>query len=409
MTSGDQNFSLKEVALAAFLPSMVFSIGEGAIIPIIPVVADNLGAGIALAGFVAAMIMVGELVGDIPSGWLVSRIGERNAMIYSSLLCIAGLVASLLSPSIVMLIIGVFVIGVATAVFALARHAFMTTHVPIRYRARALSTLGGLFRAGWFVGPLISAGVIQVFGDTHAVFWVHIVACVATIVVLLVVPDPATTVSKRLGVDAGKLDARQRTAGLFRTIWSFRDVLAHMGLGAAIIGAVRSSRIVILPLYAVAIGMSDSSTALVIGIAGGVDFALFYVSGQIMDRFGRLWSALPSMLGLGLAHIALLLVTGAPMFVVVAILMAVANGIGSGIIMTLGADLAPQGNPAPFLGAWRFTSDAGQAAAPLVVAAVTAVATLGVAAVGMGVVGLIGAALLGRWIPRYVPRRPAEP
>lgn len=404
MTDGEKGFSLKEVALAAFLPTLIFSVGEGAILPIIPVVADNLGAGIALAGFVGAMLMVGEVAGDIPSGWVVSRIGERNAMIYASLLCIAGLVASLLSPSIVVLIVGVFVIGIATAVFALARHAFMTSYVPVRYRARALSTLGGLFRAGWFVGPLISAGAIQVFGDTHVVFWIHIVACVATIVVLLVAPDPAATVAARLGEDAGKAEARQRTEGLFRTIWDFRGVLARMGLGAAIISAVRSSRIVILPLYAVAIGMSDASTALVIGIAGGLDFALFYASGQIMDRFGRLWSALPSMLGLGLAHIALVLVADEPLFVVVAVVMAVANGIGSGIIMTLGADLAPQGNPAPFLGAWRFTSDTGQALAPLAISAVTAAATLGVAAIGMGVVGLVGAGLLARWIPRYLPR-----
>jgi len=408
VTSGEKSFSLKEVALAAFLPTVLFSIGEGAILPIIPVVADNLGAGIALAGFVGAMIMVGELVGDIPSGWVVSRLGERNAMIYASLLCIAGLVASLLSPSLVMLTVGVFVIGIATSVFALARHAFMTSYVPIRYRARALSTLGGLFRAGWFVGPIISAGVIQAFGDTHAVFWIHIAACVATIVVLLVVPDPTATVASRMAPDAGKVEARQRTAGLFRTIWNFRGVLARMGFGAAIIGAVRSSRIVILPLYAVAIGMSDSSTALVIGIAGGLDFALFYVSGQIMDRYGRLWSALPSMLGLGLAHIALVLVTDPPLFVVIAVVMAVANGIGSGIIMTLGADLAPQRNPAPFLGAWRFTSDTGQAIAPLAIAALTAATTLGVAAIGMGVLGLLGAGLLARWIPRYIPGKAAR-
>ena len=63
-------------------------------------------------------------------------------------------------------------------------------------------------------------------------------------------------------------------------------MLAQLGGGAALIGALRASRQVILPLWAVSIGISEPNTALIIGIAGGVDFALFYASGQIMDRFG---------------------------------------------------------------------------------------------------------------------------
>ena len=88
----ERPFSLRSVALAAFLPTLVFSIGEGAIIPIIPIVAHNLGATLAVAGLIAAMVMVGELVGDIPSGWIVSRIGERTAMIGASFLSIVGLI-----------------------------------------------------------------------------------------------------------------------------------------------------------------------------------------------------------------------------------------------------------------------------------------------------------------------------
>jgi MFS family permease len=421
MTSSDATFSIRDIALAAFLPTALFSIGEGAVIPIIPVLAHDLGAGLALAGFIGGMIMVGELMGDIPSGWVVSRYGERRSMIGSALLCIVGLVVCLLAPGELLLTIGVFLIGLATSVFALARHAFMTGYVPLRYRARALSTLGGVFRGGWFVGPFISAGVIALFGNPHAVFWVHIVMCLATTIVLIVVPDPTERIiasaSDAIGPagitatgsapDAGRTEAKERTEGLFRTIWTNRAVLLRMGTCAALISALRSSRTVILPLAAVAIGMSATNTALVIGIAGGVDFALFYTSGQIMDRFGRLWSALPSMLGLSVTHVALAFVSDETWFTVVAVAMAVANGVGSGILMTLGADLAPRTDPAPFLGAWRFTNDAGQAGAPLFVSAVTGLFSLATASISMGVLGLVGAGMLVRYVPRFVPRRRA--
>lgn len=428
MSISSPGFRWQSIALPAFLPTLLFSIGEGAIIPIIPIVANSLGGSLAIAGLVAAMITVGQLVGDIPSGWLVARIGERPAMIGASLLATVGLLVSTWASSTAALALGIFLIGIATAVFALARHAFMTSFVPMEFRARALSTLGGTFRLGAFIGPFIAAGVIHLTGSTSAVFWVHIVGCVGAAVVLIALPDPATTFGttrNRPGSTAGLAAASMpgstsvstpgrefvgaEAQGLFRTLWSNRAVLTKLGSGAALIGASRASRAVILPLWAVSIGLADTTTALVIGIAGAVDFALFYASGHVMDRYGRLWSALPSMIGLGVGQLVLAFTHDLPSafgwFVAVAMLLALANGIGSGILMTLGADLAGRDNPAPFLGAWRFTGDLGGAGAPLLVAGVTAVASLAVASGVMGVLGLVGAGILLRYIPRYLPRR----
>ena len=412
MTSDERPVSFRSVALAAFLPTLLFSIGEGAIIPIIPIAAGNLGASLAMAGFIASMVMLGELAGDIPSGWIVSRIGERWSMVGAAGVAILGVVVCLLAPNYWVLMAGIFLVGLATAVFALARHAFMTTYVPPRYRARALSTLGGIFRGGWFVGPLIASGVIAATGSTQSVFWIFVISCLGSVIVLLALPDPEKMFgpSPRVADAAGELltageeDAEERTHGLFRTIWSFRAVLARMGSGVALVAAVRSARTVLMPLWAVSIGLSESNTALIIGIAGAVDFALFYASGQIMDRFGRMWSAIPSMLGLGTGFAVLALThdldAKVAWYIGVSIFLSVANGIGSGIIMTLGADLAPKEKPAAFLGAWRFAGDAGQAAAPLFVSLLTAVVSISFASGIMGLLGLVGAGMLARYIPR---------
>jgi MFS family permease len=424
MSIAEQPFRWRSIALPAIVPTVLFSIGEGAIIPIIPIVADSLGASLALAGLIAAFLMVGELFGNIPSGWLIARVGERPAMIGATGLSVTGATICVIAPNPFVLGVGILFVGLSAAVFALARHAFMTSFVPIQYRARALSTLGGTFRLGFFVGPFITAGLITLTGTAASAFWVHIAACVGAAIILITLPDPTTTFGSirtvRLNgreLSNGEARAEEKSAGLFRTVYEKRDVLARMGVGAAIITALRSSRQVILPLWAVSIGLGDSSTALVIGIAGAVDFALFYTGGAIMDRFGRLWTAVPSVLGLGLGHIALAfthdLTAAATWFVIIAIALAVANGPGSGIIMTLGSDLADPRNPAPFLGAWRLTAGLGGASAPLIIAGVTAVASLAAAAGVIGAIGLIGAAVLVRYVPRYIAkpqsrRRPDE-
>ena len=413
----DPSFRWRSIALPALVPTLLFSIGEGAIIPIIPLFAENLGATLAIAGLVGGILMIGELVGDIPSGWLVSRIGERPAMIGASLLSVIGLVICLLSSNAIALSFGVFLVGLATAVFALARHAFMTSFVPITHRARALSSLGGIFRFGYFIGPFITAGAIHLFGTVASAFWIHIVACLAAAAVLVLVRDPTAafgTVKTVRAVDGKRMREGEalvagEARGLFRTIYANRGVLTKLGTGAALIAALRASRAVVLPLWAVSIGISDANTALIIGVAGAADFALFYASGQIMDRWGRLFTALPSMVGLGLGHLILSVTHDLPQnvewFIAAAMFLSLANGIGSGILMTLGADLADKGNPAPFLGAWRFTGGIGSAGAPLAIAGITALASLPIAAATMGVLGFVGAGILLRYVPKYAPHR----
>lgn len=415
MTSTEAHqFRWRSIALPALLPTLLFAIGEGAIIPIIPAAAGNLGASLAIAGLIAGVLTIGELFGNVPSGWLIARFGERPAMIGAAALSIGGLLICLVAPHPVILGLGILLIGLATAVFGLARHTFMTTFVPLEFRGRALSTLGGTFRAGLFIGPMLAAVAIQLTGAVGSAFLIHIAASVAAGAILVGMPDPTVTHGavgkarpevRRAGIGG---QSAEPEASLFRTIHRNRVILSRLGVGAALIGALRASRAVILPLWALSIGVSATDTAIIIGIAGAVDFALFYAGGVMMDRFGRAWTALPAMIGLGVGHLVLSVTHDVPAnfawFFGAAMLLSLANGIGSGILMTLGADLADRANPAPFLGAWRFTSGVGSAASPLIIAGVTAAASLSIAAASVGVLGLIGAGVMARYLPRYLPR-----
>jgi MFS family permease len=140
---------------------------------------------------------------------------------------------------------------------------------------------------------------------------------------------------------------------------------------------------------------------LIIGIAGAVDFALFYVSGQIMDRFGRRWAVVPSLVGLAVTHVALIFALSEPAFLWVAIAMSIANATGSGIVLTIGADLAPEGQRNEFLAAYRLLIDSGQAVTPLLVSGMTLAASLPVAIVVMSGVSLIGAGLGWKYLPKF--------
>ena len=404
MTTPEPEFRWRSIVAPALLPTLLFTIGEGAIIPLIPSLAAQVGADLAVAGLVAALLLVGQLIGDLPAGWIVARVGERAAMLGALVAAGVGIAIAALAPSVALLGLGMLVLGAAAAVFALARHALLTSAVPAAYRARALSTLGGVFRLGLMIGPFLGAAIITVTGETGAVYWLAIGALVAVAASLLLLPDPEGLLRRDRDAERPPVSPLD----VLRTIGARRDVLARLGLAALTVSSLRASRQVLLPLWAVSIGLGAAQTATIIGATAAVDFALFYLGGWLMDRFGRLYTAVPSTLGLGLGFIVLALSAeaGDPVawFIGVAIGLAVANGIGAGILMTMGSDLAGRHDPALFLGAWRLILDAGGAGAPVLLAGLTAAFSLAVGAGVLGALGLVGAGMLAWMIPRHLPR-----
>ncbi len=403
-------------------PTVLFALGEGAVIPLIPVLAAELGAGIAQAALITSFLVVGQLCGNIPAGWTVARYGERTTMALGGGLAMLGAGAMLIAPSTAVLALAVFVIGFCAATFGLARHSFMTTRVPLAFRARALSLLGGSFRLGTFVGPFVAAALLAVVGDELSAVWFFLGCLVATVLLVLLGPDPervvpAAEAAEDAGPDAaedsgepvtGSIPTAERI-GVLRTMWRYRRVLSRLGVAAASLSAIRSARQAVLPLWGLSLGLDAQTIALVVGISGAIDFALFYASGQVMDRFGRLWAALPAMLLMGGGFLALSFThdtdAASMWFAMFAAVLGVGNGLSSGILLTLGADVAPTSEPAGFLGSWRTLTDAGGAVAPLIVSGLTAALSLSVATGAMGVLGLLGAAAFVRWVPRFVPRR----
>lgn len=405
-----------------YLPTVLFSLGEGAVIPLIPVIAAEMGADVAFAALVASALVVGQLCGNLPAGWAVARIGERYTMVIAGIIAMASAAGLIFAPSIGVLAASVFVLGFCAASFGLARHAFMTTRVPVEFRARALSLLGGSFRLGIFIGPFVAAGLLELFATETAAIWFFLGCLIVMVLLVLLGPDPEKTIPvittpiRRPFVEdsgeavSGSIPTVERI-GIFRTMWQQRGVLSRLGLAAASLSAVRSARQVVLPLWGLSLGLDSQTIALVVGISGAIDFALFYASGQVMDRFGRVWAAMPAMVLMGAGFLALSFThdgdAAVLWFGMLAAVLGVGNGLSSGILLTLGADVAPKREPAAFLGSWRTLTDAGGAAAPLMVSAVTAVASLPIAAAVVGVIGLVGAVGFVRWIPRFVPRAKA--
>ena len=399
----EKNFRVRDKALKIYSPSLLYGLGLGAVAPIIAIAARERAADIATAALIVTLVGVGSLISNVPAALLVSRIGERFAMVIAAGWATAGISVGLFPSSLALFAVGVTMLGMAGSVFNLARQSYLAEAIPQQYRARAMSTLGGVMRIGVFAGPFIATLAMKWWGIAGA-FWVGAASMLLALVVCFAIPElPARAHNDSESSTGTSTDSLMRIA---KDNWR---VLCGVGFGVFCIAAVRSTRQVVLPLWGDSLGLSVETISLVYGLSGAIDMLIFYPAGKIMDIKGRAWIAVPCMVCMALALGLLPLTTGLGSFAAVAMLLGFGNGIGSGIVLTLGVDYSPAQGRAKFLGLWRLMADTGVMSGPILLSVMVAFASLGVGIWSIGAVSLLGAGIFGYSIPRSTRKRMAEP
>lgn len=385
--------TLRSLGASVYLPSFMLGLGQGAVIPMVALAAIELGASVPVAGAIVALRGIGTMVFDLPAGALVGRVGERKAMVAATVVLTVSLLGSAHSPGPLPFAAFTFLMGCSWSVWLLARQSYVTEVMPPGLRGRALSTVGGVNRVGTFAGPFCAAAAIYFVGIDGA-FYVHVVTAVIGCAVLVAVPDPYRLHEVHQHV-------RIRLATVVR---DNRHTFLTVGAGTMSIGVLRASRQVVLPLWANHIGLGPAAVGIIFGLSSAMDMTLFYPAGFVSDRWGRRFVAIPCLAIMALGHLALPLTDTFLTLSVVGLILGFGNGLGSGIVMTLGADFSPALGRASFLGAFRLIGDAGTAIGPVLVASATAATSLAGAAVVVGGLGLLGAMLIFACMPEPLHR-----
>ncbi len=397
MTSqGEQPFKLSSLIFSVYVPTLLFSIGQGAVIPAIPLFSRELGSSIAAAALVVAMRGLGQLAFDMPAGLAVSKWGDKGAMVAGTTMIGIVAIGASFSQSAIMLAIFIFFMGGGWAFWQIARLAYVSETAPVEARGRALSMTGGMNRVGNFIGPVIGGFLAQYFGY-EAAFWAQALAGVMAAAMMFIVV--------REGSGAEAFSAHGAGGRIVDTIVTHRDIYMRAGPPIIALGLLRQARQVFLPLWgADELLLSDGQIGLIVGASFFIDAAVFYPVGMIMDSFGRKWAMIPCLVTMAIGLLLLPLTSNFWGFMIIGGITGLGNGFGSGINMTLGADFSPALGRGEFLGVWRLVSDVGQAGGPLVISGLTGIGSLALASVASGGIGLAGAAVMLLFVPETLRR-----
>jgi MFS family permease len=133
---------------SVYIPSAMLAVGEGMLVPVLPLYVAALGAPYWLVGLVLAAESLGMLIGDVPSGALLRRLDRKVTMLVGVAVVGVSVTAMAFVDGVVAILLLRLGAGLGAALWGISRHTFLTTAVPPRQRGRAIAAFGGVQRIG---------------------------------------------------------------------------------------------------------------------------------------------------------------------------------------------------------------------------------------------------------------------
>jgi MFS family permease len=374
----------RRLLVPVYVPSFLMAVSQDALLVLLPLYILESGLGPAFAAFVIGLRGIGVLIFDIPAGKLVTRFGERTALLIGLVAASAGFLLLTVSASVGAICAAAILFGIGFASWMLGRQSYIAATCAPGETGRAIAVMAGIQRGGAFVGPLLGGLIARFSGYGTAFVICGVLAMCAGVVVYYfaehVISETHITPYER------------STATVIREHWR---VFATAGVAAMTLQLMRATRQLLVPLFGRAVGLDVGLIGAIYSASAAIDMCLFYPVGVLVDRRGRRWSAIPAMVLFALGLALLPLARDPLTLTAIALLLGFANGCGTGINMIMGADLSRQtSNRSGFLSVWRLMGDTGMSSAPLLTSLIINAAGLAAASVVVASLGFVGAAVM---------------
>src|SRR6478609_514337 len=374
-----------ELTLTIYLPAMLLAFGQGILLTTLPLYAADFTSSYGIISLVVGAAALGTLVMDVPAGAILGRLGLKSTMIGGTLLVVAGTLPLAFVHSVEAVLALRIIAGIGTAFWGLSRHALIASATPVEQRGKVLSTYGGIGRIGVLLGPA-AGGFIAAAVGVRASFAVSGAMAALALVLAVRYVQSSDMLGRRV---PGRW-------GIVRTtIKTYARDLSAAGAAQTFGQMIRAGRLLIIPLYASQeLNLGPAQIGLVMTASSVLDVAMFVPAGILMDRFGRKTASVPSFAVMAIGTAMIPLTSSFITLLIVGLVIGAGNGLGSGAMMTLGADLAPIGATGEFLGIWRLIGDLGSFLGPIVVGVMAGVFSLQGSAYALSAIGFAAALTL---------------
>ena len=363
---------------------------------LLPLYALQVSGSAAFAALVMALRGVGVLIFDVPAGLLVGRFGDKSVLLGGFVLLAASMSGMAVATEQWQIALLAVPLGAGHAAWFLGWLTYITHSCPPELRGQATAVNAGIQRMGALIGPLAGGIVAESLGYPVAYLGAAAFCGIAFLISLVFTADVRPDSPARSG--------HLRTIG--RILADNRRVFTAAGSVAIVFQIMRATRQLLVPLFGVFVGLEPAAIGVIYSLAAAVDVSLSYPVGIAMDRWGRKWTGVPSIVGFVIGLAMLPSAQGFWTLLAAALMLGVGNGLSTGLVMIIGMDLSPPGQRGQFLGVWRLIGDVGWVGGPLLAGLLVEIFSMAAASLFAGALGIFGGLVLLFLVPETsrIPR-----
>ncbi|MBE9002757.1 MFS transporter [Nostoc sp. LEGE 12447] len=326
--------------------------------PVLPILAQQLGASPASIGTIAAASTLTGILASFPAGLLSDYWGRKPLLLLAGIVfCSAPLIYLLVTTPWQLALVRVYH-GLATAILGPVAMAYVTDLAPT-HRGERLGWYSSFTLAGRALAPVVG-GLLLATGTWQSVYVVCAIAGGLTILGIKLLPK-ASSKLKHHREPRQNLTA---TAPTISKILSHRTILITSLAEAAQYGAFGAVE-AFLPLYALSVGIDQAAVGLVFGSQVGVKVLARPLMGRMSDDHGRKRQIVVGMLLSSMATWLFCQTKSIFLLLLISAVFGLGIAIASAATSALVADLAPTNSRGTALGIMSAIMDVGQASGPI--------------------------------------------
>jgi MFS family permease len=340
------------------LTSLVIMLGSSIITPALPLYAREFGVTYAGAGMLVSAFAAGRLAFDYVGGELADRVSPRFLTTIGALVTAVSAFLCARAASYAELVVYRVIEGIGSAFYVITIMAIFARTVDAGRMGKSMGFYQSMILLGVSFGPSIGGVVAQLWG-LRAPFYAMSLFGVAVGVVTW------NRVDREVRATREEHRPRPPIAVVARHVTSL--AFLYVFVLTFFVFAVRAGmRTNLIPLFgAERGGLAESAIGFILSVSAFANFVVLWHAGELIDRRGRQWVALPTLAATG---VLCAVFAWSPAFVPL-LLAAAALGAALGYLApapaAMVADLTPREMLGAVIGVYRMAGDLGLLVGPV--------------------------------------------
>ena len=363
---GTLHYSLVEPAreqplvLLLALSTMLITMGQGIVAPILPLLVKSFGLTTAMVGIAVSAFALARVFSNIPAGMLTRVRGARDVLVLGAIFSAVGNLLVGLVPTYEGIVAFRFVAGIGSAMYITAAVVFVAEVSTPRNRGRLMTIYQASFLLGLTLGPSVGGVTASLFGLFAPFYVVAVVSVGAAVWANTKIPARIARAPADEGAvgawpgDSGEGGARPPS------VFLNRGFIAVNLIAMAVFLTRGAALFTLFPLLgAERFALDAGQLGLLFTVPAAANLVCQPFVGALADRLGRKTLITPTV---GFFIASLLLAAVSPvlgLFAVALVVYGVAQAVEAPTANSYVADLAPPRQRAVALGLYRTVADVG--------------------------------------------------